>query len=138
MADTKHGAAPAMPVEGDGVSYSGIIWFVVILTVTTVVCQALMWGLFAVLRDRESSQDLARSPLAAPQGLAPPGPNLLALLPNAHGEPAALKDFRTKEEHILTTFGWVDQNAGTVRIPIDRAKELLLQRGLPTRAEAGK
>lgn len=138
MADTKHGAAPPLPVEGDGVSYSGILWFVVILTVTTLVCQALMWGMFAVLRDRESSQDLARSPLAVPQGQAPPGPNLLAMLPNAHGEPAALKDFRDKEEQVLHSFGWVDQNAGTVRIPIDRAKDLLLQRGLPTRAETGK
>ncbi len=138
MADTKHGAAPALPVEGDGVSYSGIIWFVVILTATTLVCQLLMWGMFAVLKDREASQDLARSPLAAPQGQAPPGPNLLAMLPNAHGEPAALKDFRAKEEEALHSFGWVDQNAGTVRIPIDRAKELLLQRGLPTRAETGK
>lgn len=138
MADTKHGAAPALPVEGDGVSYSGIIWFVVILTATTLVCQLLMWGMFAVLKDREASQDLARSPLAVPQGQAPPGPNLLAMLPNAHGEPAALKDFRAKEEQTLHSFGWVDQNAGTVRIPIDRAKELLLQRGLPTRAETGK
>lgn len=138
MADTKHGAAPPLPVEGDGVSYSGILWFVVILTVTTLVCQALMWGMFAVLRDRESSQDLARSPLAVPQGQAPPGPNLLAILPNAHGEPAALKDFRQKEEQALHSFGWVDENAGTVRIPIDRAKDLLLQRGLPTRAETGK
>ena len=33
MADTKHHHAPARdPVEGDGVSYSGIVWFVVILT----------------------------------------------------------------------------------------------------------
>jgi hypothetical protein len=138
MADTKHDAASSIPVEGDGVSYSGILWFVVILTVTTLVCQALMWGLFAVLRDREASQDLARSPLAVPQGQAPPGPNLLAMLPNAHGEPAALKDFRAHEEATLNSFGWVDQNAGTIRIPIDRAKELLLQRGLPTRGETGK
>lgn len=139
MADTKHAAAPtSAPVEGDGVSYSGIVWFVVILTVVTVICQVLMWGMFAVLRDRESSQDLARSPLAVPQGQNPPGPNLLAMLPNAHGEPAALTDFRAKEEAILTTYGWADRNTGAVHIPIDRAKELLLERGLPTRADVKK
>jgi hypothetical protein len=120
-----------MPVEGDGVSYSGILWFVVILTITTIVCQVLMWGLFAALRDRESSQDLARSPLAAPQGQAPPGPNLVAILPeNVLGEPQDLKEFRDKENAILTTYGWADQSTGTVRIPIDRAKELILQQGL--------
>ena len=37
---------------------------------------------------------------------------------------------------MLTTYGWVDKNAGTVRIPIDRAKELLLERGLPVRGHA--
>jgi hypothetical protein len=128
--DTKHRAAP-LPVEGDGISYSGILWFVVILTITTIVCQVLMWGLFAVLRDRESSQDLARSPLAAPQGQAPPGPNLIAILPGSvHGEPQSLKEFRDKENAILTTYGWADRNTGTVRIPIDRAKELVLEKGL--------
>jgi hypothetical protein len=33
----------------------------------------------------------------------------------------------------LNEYGWVDRNAGTVHIPIDQAKELLLQRGLPSR-----
>lgn len=138
MADTKRDSAGSIPVEGDGVSYSGIVWFVVILTVVTVVCQALMWGLFAVLGTRADGQDVARAPLAAPQGQAPPGPNLIAILPGRHGEPAALKDFRAREEATLTTYGWADQNAGTVRIPIQRAKELLLERGLPTRGEVKK
>lgn len=33
----------------------------------------------------------------------------------------------------LHSYGWVDQKAGVVRIPIDRAMTLLLQRGLPAR-----
>ena len=137
MADTKHDSARSIPVEGDGVSYSGIVWFVVTLTVVTVTCQLLMWGLFAALETRADGQDVARAPLAVPQGQNPPGPNLLAILPSAHGEPAALGDFRAKENEILTTYGWADKNAGTIRIPIDRAKELLLERGLPVR-EKGK
>ena len=96
-----------------------------------------MWGLFAALESRADGQDVARAPLAVPQGQAPPGPNLIAMLPETHGEPAVLKDFRAKEDAILTTYGWADQNAGLVRIPIDRAKELVLERGFPTR-EKGK
>jgi hypothetical protein len=30
-------------------------------------------------------------------------------------------------------YGWVDQRAGVGHVPIERAKELLLQRGLPSR-----
>jgi hypothetical protein len=133
MADTKHDSAASIPVESDGVSYSGIVWFVAILTVVTVFCQVLMWGLFAVLETRADGRDVARAPLAAPQGQAPPGPNLLAILPGTHGEPAVLRDFRAKEDAILNSYGWSDRNAGTVRIPIQRAKELLLERGLPVR-----
>jgi hypothetical protein len=35
------------------------------------------------------------------------------------------------EESDLSTYGWVDKNSGTVRIPIDQAMRLILQRGLP-------
>ena len=65
MADTKQGAAAA-PVEGDGVSYGGIVWFVVILTVTTVVCQILMWVLLRTFQYRSDAPVL--SPVAAAVG----------------------------------------------------------------------
>ena len=45
MADTKH--APAdIPVEGDGVSYRGIVWFIVVLaaTVDTIFARAVPGG----------------------------------------------------------------------------------------------
>jgi hypothetical protein len=35
---------------------------------------------------------------------------------------------------ILNSYSWVDANAGIVRIPIDRAMQLTLKQGLPTRA----
>jgi hypothetical protein len=130
MADTKHGhAAPAhdIPVEGDGISYSGLGWFVVVLTVTTVLCQLLVWGLFEVMENRAESMDAARAPLALPAGTLPPGPTLLA------DEPANLRDFRQAEQDRLTTYGWVDRNGGRVRLPIERAKALVIERGLPVR-----
>jgi len=40
---------------------------------------------------------------------------------------------RLREEQILSTYGWKDEAAGTVRISVDRAIELLLKRGLPVR-----
>jgi len=39
---------------------------------------------------------------------------------------------------VLSTYGWTDKNAGVVRIPIDRAMELQLERGFPTRKETPK
>ncbi len=41
------------------------------------------------------------------------------------------KSTQLKEETELKTYGWVDRRAGVARLPIARAMELLLQRGLP-------
>jgi hypothetical protein len=120
---------PHGPVEGDGVSYRGIFWFVVVLTVTTIFCQVLMWVMFGWEERRDAKNATPRSPLAAPAGELPPAPNLLFVGgPENLGEPMNLSKFRTKESETLTTYGWVDRNAGTVRIPIDRAKALVIER----------
>jgi hypothetical protein len=39
--------------------------------------------------------------------------------------------FRAKEDQILEHYDVMDKNAGTYRIPIERAKDLLIQRGIP-------
>jgi len=44
---------------------------------------------------------------------------------------ADLAKLRAAEEANLDSYGWIDQSSGTVRIPIDRAMQLILQRGLP-------
>jgi hypothetical protein len=141
MADTNHAhATPAAPVEGDGINYRGILWFMVILAVTTVVCQGLMWGMLKYFISDANTTDIARAPMAAPITM----PAILEgnmVMPGAGAEmpppylqtrePLGLDRFREREEAILTTYGWVDKNNGVVRIPVDRAKELLLERGIP-------
>lgn len=47
-----------------------------------------------------------------------------------------LQKLRAAEDALLNGYGWVDRSAGIVRIPIDRAIELLAQRGLPARSES--
>ena len=51
--------------------------------------------------------------------------------------PAELKDFRDREDQELSTYGWINRTAGVVRIPIQRAMDLALQRGFPTRPTNG-
>jgi hypothetical protein len=43
---------------------------------------------------------------------------------------------REDEANKLKSYGWVDQDGGVARIPVDRAMELMLQRGFPTRPDA--
>lgn len=140
MADTKHAhGTSSAPIEGDGISYRGLLWFMVVLAVTTVVCQALMWGLLHFFLMRANSTDEARAPMAAPMTVATIQDNNMVAASGGEmpppylqtREPLGLDRFRAREDEILTTYGWVDQNNGVVRIPIERAKVLLLERGIP-------
>ena len=40
-------------------------------------------------------------------------------------------DLHVREDLLLDNYSWADQSQGKVRIPIERAMELLAQRGLP-------
>jgi hypothetical protein len=42
-----------------------------------------------------------------------------------------ITDIHAKEDLLLDNYSWVDQGKGTVRIPIDRAMDLIAERGLP-------
>jgi len=40
-------------------------------------------------------------------------------------------DLHAREDLLLENYSWIDRSKGTIRIPIDRAMELIAQRGLP-------
>jgi len=80
-----------------------------------------------VLDRIETASDPAVSPLATPANEAPAEPRLQTT------PWADLKTLRADETAYLHGYGWIDQPAGVARIPIDRAKELLLQKGLAVR-----
>ncbi len=76
---------------------------------------------------------ILRRPPASPQfqvqqEILPPVPRL-----EVH-PPADLNEFREAEEKHLNSYGWVDKNKGIVRIPVQRAMQLLSQgmRAVPT------
>jgi len=48
-----------------------------------------------------------------------------------YNERGQFKDFLLKQEDQLNSYGWVDQQAGVAHIPIERAMDLIVQRGLP-------
>jgi hypothetical protein len=53
-------------------------------------------------------------------------------------ERVEINEFRLGEEQKLNSYGWVDQKAGVVRIPIERAMQLIAERGLPTTPKVGE
>ena len=46
-----------------------------------------------------------------------------------------LIQFKVIEDSLINTYGWIQKEAGVVRIPVDEAMKLMLQRGFPVRAD---
>jgi hypothetical protein len=115
------------------INLRAIIWFVVVLAVIVVSVDIAMWGMFKILDRLEVSNDPIVSPLAVEAshvGAPPPGPAPLQTTPWAD-----LKVFRAEQYAHLHGYGWIDETAGVARVPIDKAKEMLLKKGLPVRPE---
>ena len=121
----------AIPTEKDNPGYETrdvnlrlIMASLIGLSILIVVALLLMWGMFRFLANRQASLNVPLSPLAGSQ--QPPEPRLQA-------SPAQeLQQLRAEEDEILNSYGWVNKEAEVVRIPIERAMELTLERGLPT------
>jgi hypothetical protein len=97
--------------------------FGIALAATVLVCLFLAVWLFDYLAAREAKRDTPLSPLAKVE--APSEPRLQV------SAPKDMAAFRAAEEKVLDSYDWVNRQAGTVRIPIDRAMQLLTERGLP-------
>jgi hypothetical protein len=132
--------------ERRDIGIGAVLWFLVGLAVAGVIITFLMNGLFHYLEKRTETQQTPVSPLItnAPKDTRHLSTNYRDYLKETFPSPqleiderTQLDQIRLKEEQTLATYGWVDQNAGTVRIPIERAMDLIAQRGLPTRAEEG-
>jgi hypothetical protein len=42
-----------------------------------------------------------------------------------------LADLRKTEDERLSSYGWINQQQGTIRMPVERAMGVMLERGLP-------
>jgi hypothetical protein len=121
---------------------AGILYFLLSLTVVTILCMFGLKGLYAYLDHRERATQSAVNPLVknvpedtrhSPRGYpqtAFPSPRL------EEDERGQLNGIRLQQDDELYSYGWVDEKAGVLHIPIERAMDLLAQRGLPVRSQA--
>ena len=125
-----HGGDAGTHHEHSDVNIRAILAFGAGLVVVAAVISVLVWLLFGYFEAREARQAQPEYPLAVTQSpRLPPEPRLQT---NPRED---LSELRAAEAELLTTYGWVDRNAGVVRIPIDEAMRLAIQRGLPSRQE---
>lgn len=124
---------PAARHEESDVNVRGVLGFAAGLLVTAVLIQFMVWLLFVYFSGREAARVVPQYPLAAgEQTRVPPEPRLQT---NPRED---LRALRAREDAVLNSYGWVDKSAGVVRIPIDEAIKLTVQRGLPVRQGSGE
>lgn len=112
--------------EGRDVQIKPLVMLGIGLIVVTVGVLVLMDWTFDVLSARRAQQDVPPSPLAE-TSLPFPEPRL-QIAPAQE-----LRNLRAAEDAVLSSYDWVDRANGIVRIPIERAIDLLVERGLPAR-----
>jgi hypothetical protein len=106
------------------------------LIVALVASYLLVLGIFRLFSASKSAEDASADPVAVQRAALPPEQRLPAQ-PRIQADPAGEYDLlRRSEEQRLTTYGWIDRQAGVVRIPVDQAMKLVLDQGLPVRQTA--
>jgi hypothetical protein len=117
--------------ETEDFSPRGVRWFTAGLAVLAVLVFLLMGALLWVLSGgRPPGQGVVTPSVPAPN--MSPAPDL---------QVASSRDYqniRAAEEAQLHSYRWVDHEAGIAAIPIERAMEILVQRGLPAQKSPAK
>jgi len=133
--------------EASDVRVSGILVFLVALTIFAVVTAAMAYGVGKVLDARMAKEDgppskWTKTVDVRQLGDMPNSPELqnkVATLMQQYPTPRLqtddgaqdVTDLHAREDLLLDNYSWVDAAHTKVRIPIERAMELIAQRGLP-------
>jgi hypothetical protein len=133
MPPTETGTAtpPREPIHPDvrhetrDVQTAPILWFGFALIAGGVLISAGLWGLFRLFAGEVRKEQPAIAPNIATSLKRTPAPPRLEPLPLV---PRRL--LLAEEDRTLSSYGWIDRPGGVARIPIERAMELVTERGV--------
>ena len=125
--------------ETSDVNVRGVLWFVVIFIAFAVVTHVFLYFLFNFFARRfrgdiQPPRTSIQVPAQAPQTprLQPfpqKDPRGSAIPPYASTPVVDMVEMHASEDDALKNPGWVDKQKGIVRLPIERAKQIVVQRG---------
>jgi len=119
---------PTLKHETGDVNVIAVTRFGIALVLLCVLAFALLLGLYRYFMSREAAeQPPVRPGVTLPATRVPPEPRLQTT------PVADLRAVHAAEDQILEGYAWVDPDQGIVRIPIDKAIDLLARQGLPAR-----
>jgi hypothetical protein len=131
--------------EKSDVNVKALLWATAIFVVFGFITHFVLWGMYKafVKIERKPVEEVRMTEVARPADASvPKSQPLLQPFPTGEEPPyrvtpvTDMQSMRAAEEKALTTYGWVDQQKGIVRIPIDQAKQIALQRGFPVQSSS--
>ena len=144
---TNHGpSGHGTEFEREDLSTRGVFVFMIGLAITGLVIYFIIIAMYSFLDKYERSQMTTASPLVASSGAASRvvtkdyvekqfKENGAPMLEDNEG--GQFSNFLMNQEQHLNSYGWVDEKSGVAYIPIERAMELTVQRGLPVLPKGG-
>lgn len=126
--------------EHEDLGTRGVFFFLIGLAVVGVVIYFIIVGMYSFLDNYERSQMTTASPLVTSKGAMSRVVTQTDMekMFKDNGAPmletnelGQMHDFLMDQEGQLNSYGWVDQKNGVAHIPIERAMDLIVQRGLP-------
>jgi hypothetical protein len=112
-------------MQNDDVNHKGILIFLAILAATLVVVYGAVTALWRHWQMNARADDARELSLTSPAIGEP-------YFPQPREQPNPMIDlnaWRLREDEDATNYGWIDRSNGIVRIPIERAMEIIVQRG---------
>ena len=119
------------------VGYKFALW----LSVAMIISIAIVYGTFWFFEGqaRSTNEQAQKYPLAVRPAVKPGEPQHLSAPPGPNLQTQPFRDvyeLRAAENKKLTEYGWVDKDGGVTHIPVERAMEVMLQRGFTSRPDA--
>jgi len=125
--------------EHEDLTPKGPFYFMAGLVLLGIVIYLIAFGIYRFLDSYQSVHQPLVSPMVTPEADTRimtheetqtfPQPRL------EENERTQLRSFIEDQDQKLATYNWVDKDKGILRIPIDRAMELIAKRGLPVHSE---
>jgi len=126
---------PDVDYDRTDMSAKAIVGFFIFLALAGLIMHLVLWGIYKNFAGSYKAQRPLAGPIESSTRQLPQG-DPIRTFPPPQLQPddvADMNKFLAQEEQTLNSYGWVNQNAGIVRIPIQRAIQVIAQEGLPTR-----
>jgi hypothetical protein len=125
--------------EQEDLSSRSALYFMAGLALLCLVIYLVVFGMYRFLDSYATAHQTPMSPMVTPEAdtraVTPENAETFPQPRLEENERTQFRSFIEDQDRKLATYDWVDKDRGSVRIPIDRAMELIEQRGLPVHAE---